>query len=143
MFGCNNPQTVLSPSDAQKKINEDQLKFMKEKCEGKESCTAHATNSWWSTNHQCPGHEKAYMWLHWHCNGVGAKTNCAVDSATPSTPVTTTVLAPTPSGPTATTPTITTATTSVTIAAKGGEMIKKDIPCHGRASLKCTGGSLT
>ena len=73
MFGCNNPQTVTNPSDAQKKINEDQLKFMKEKCEGKESCTAHATNSWWSTNHQCPGHEKAFMWLHWHCNGVGAK----------------------------------------------------------------------
>ena len=139
MFGCNNPQTVLHPSDAQKKINEDQLKFMKEKCEGKESCTAHATNSWWSTNHQCPGHEKAFMWLHWHCNGVGAKTNCAVDSATPSAPPvsTTTVTGPTPSGPT------TTLTTTVTIAAKGGEMIKKDIPCHGRASLKCTGGSLT
>ena len=90
MFGCNNPQTVTNPSDAQKKINEDQLKFMKEKCEGKESCTAHATNSWWSTNHQCPGHEKAYMWLHWHCNGVGAKTkvnttggDCAVDNTTP------------------------------------------------------------
>ena len=101
MFGCNNPQTVTNPSDAQKKINEDQLKFMKEKCEGKESCTAHATNSWWSTNHQCPGHEKAYMWLHWHCNGVGAKTNCAVDSATPSAPPvsTTTVTGPTPSEP--------------------------------------------
>ena len=119
MFGCNNPQTVTNPSDAQKKINEDQLKFMKEKCEGKESCTAHATNSWWSTNHQCPGHEKAYMWLHWHCNGVGAKTkvnttggDCAVDSTTPiSEPVDNpTVTGPTPGGP-ATTPATTQATT--------------------------------
>ena len=123
MFGCNNPQTVLQPSDAQKKINEDQLKFMKEKCEGKESCTAHATNSWWSTNHQCPGHEKAYMWLHWHCNGVGAKTkvnttggDCAVDSTTPvNEPVDNpnTVTGPTPSGPIITQATIQ-ATTPVT-----------------------------
>ena len=70
MFGCNNPQTAVNPSGPQQQINENQLKFMKGKCEGKESCTAEACNSWWNTNLNCPSHEPAIMWLHYHCNGV-------------------------------------------------------------------------
>ena len=70
MFGCNNPQTAVNPSGPQKQINEKQLKFMKGKCEGKESCTAEACDSWWNTNLNCPSHEPAVMWLHYHCNGV-------------------------------------------------------------------------
>ena len=70
MFGCNNPQTAVNPSGPQKQINEKQLKFMKGKCEGKESCTAEACDSWWNTNLNCPSHEPAIMWLHYHCNGV-------------------------------------------------------------------------
>ena len=70
MFGCNNPQTAVNPSGPQQQINEKQLKFMKGKCEGKESCTAEACDSWWNTNLNCPSHEPAVMWLHYHCNGV-------------------------------------------------------------------------
>ena len=29
-----------------------------------------ACNSWWNTNLNCPSHEPAVMWLHYHCNGV-------------------------------------------------------------------------
>ena len=36
----------------------------------KESCTAEACDSWWNTNLNCPSHEPAIMWLHYHCNGV-------------------------------------------------------------------------
>ena len=70
MFGCDNVQTAVNPSGPQKQINENQLKFMKGKCEGKESCTAEACDSWWNTNLNCPSHEPAVMWLHYHCNGV-------------------------------------------------------------------------
>ena len=69
MFGCNNDQTRKHPNKEQKQINENQLVFMKEKCEGKEFCSARACDSWWGTNLQCPGHEPAFMWLQWHCNG--------------------------------------------------------------------------
>ena len=70
MFGCNNKQTVLHPNKEQKQINENQLKLMKDKCEGKEFCSALACESWWNTKLKCSSAEPAMMWLHWHCHGI-------------------------------------------------------------------------
>ena len=76
MFGCNNDQTRKHPSPTQKQINENQLVFMKEKCEGKEFCSARACDSWWGTNINCPFDDQAIfgnkpvMWLQFHCNGI-------------------------------------------------------------------------
>ena len=108
MFGCDNVQTAVNPSGPQKQINENQLKLMKEKCEGKESCTAEACNSWWNTNINCPSHEPAVMWLHYHCNGVpgGGKLDTKPDGgsckagSTPPTSVVTTPVITTPVTPT-------------------------------------------
>ena len=69
MFGCNNEQTVKNPNKEQKQKNENQLKLMKDKCEGKEICYVKACDSWWNTELKCSSAEPAMMWLHWHCNG--------------------------------------------------------------------------
>ena len=79
MFGCNNDQTRKHPSPTQKQINENQLVFMKEKCEGKEFCSARACDSWWGTNLHCPAHEPAFMWLQWRCNGIPGGGKVTVD----------------------------------------------------------------
>ena len=123
MFGCNNPQTAVNPSGPQKQINEKQLKLMKEKCEGRESCTAEACNSWWNTNINCPSHEPAVMWLHYHCNGVpgGGKLDTKPDGGSceaGSTPPTSVV----------TTPVITTPVTSSPVTSTQPDIIKKDNP---------------
>ena len=73
MFGCNNKQTVLHPNKEQKRINENQLKLMKDKCEGKEFCSALACDSWWNSSLKCPSHEPPIMWLRWRCNGIHGK----------------------------------------------------------------------
>ena len=43
---------------------------MKDKCEGKEFCSALACESWWNTKLKCSSAEPAMMWLHWHCHGI-------------------------------------------------------------------------
>ena len=63
IFGCNNDQTIERPNAAQ-------LEFIKEKCEGKEVCTAEACDSWWNTDLRCPSREQPIMKLSWHCHGV-------------------------------------------------------------------------
>ena len=73
MFGCNNEQTVLHPNKEQKQINENQLKLMKEKCEGKEFCSARACDSWWNSSLKCSSTEPPIMWLRWRCNGIHGK----------------------------------------------------------------------
>ena len=79
MFGCNNDKTMKRPNAAQKKMNEKQLKFMKEKCEGKDVCSAKACDSWWSTNLKCSSREAPIMKLIWHCHGgPGPKQNVRI-----------------------------------------------------------------
>ena len=79
MFGC---EKYLSECGDEKNLNEcsqmhrNQLKFMKEKCEGKEFCSARACDSWWGTNINCPFDDQAVfgnkpvMWLQFHCNSI-------------------------------------------------------------------------